>query len=79
MEQLTDDLLVVQVAPNRLAEIKAIFTSTKWIVGLGFFYSLVTFTSGLVRVSYLQTERFGAQLSLYIDLKALPWMMQRKL
>ena len=73
MEQPTEELLGVQVSPSRVAEARAIYSTTKWIVAGGLLYCLMRILTNLLHYSYSRPERFRNDLPYYVLLRVGMW------
>ena len=70
---VTEELLGVTVSPSRVAEARAIYSTTKWIVAGGLLYSLLRILTNLLHLTYSRPERFRNDLPYYILLRVGMW------
>jgi hypothetical protein len=63
------ELLSVSVSPAGAAQIKRLFTSTKWMFRVGLLNSLLAITSSLFRSTYSHPDRYRSIPSYYWESK----------
>ncbi|HMI62587.1 MAG TPA: hypothetical protein VK518_16835 [Puia sp.] len=74
MEEPKDEVFSVVINPSRLSEFKSIYTTTKWIFGIGISCIILQIASAIAHATYTEPEKYRKSFfAYYLQLKLSNW------
>ena len=74
MEESKDEVLSVVINPSQVSEFRSIYTTTKWIFGIGISCILLQTASAITHATYTEPEKYRKLFfAYYLQLKISGW------